>query len=353
MRQPSSTPAPATASTTKTRGVRPVRAGYCSRIRGPERLDCVALDEVDRAAAEARARHPGRRDAANGAPRSRPAHRARARHLVVVPQRGVAGRPRAGPPPRGPGLERRESRPRRGRSRSRTWRQRRNVASSTRARDRRQHRRRHVAQRADRRIVPGERRDGRLALRPTGVVLDSRRGSAATRCGSRRGCAWPAAAPPARQASERQSRSTAAPSTPQATRELVHQAAVDPDVGVLGPLADPRELQRRDRRRVDRERPGGRELERRRRREPGRRRQRARRGRRGGRASAMPASASAQAVPATYAAMPPARPDRVEVERRPLAGRVARSSSTRRSSVGTNAIRISRSIAAGRTRPRL
>ena len=50
-------------------------------------------------------------------------------------------------------------------------------------------------------------------------------------------------------------------------RELVHEAAVHADVRVLGPLADPGQLERRDRGRVGSERPGRGELEGRRRRE--------------------------------------------------------------------------------------
>ena len=67
----------------------------------------------------------------------------------------------------------------------------------------------------------------------------------------------------------------------------------------------------------------------------------------------MPASASAHAVPATYAAIPPGLgpiASRSKEARSPV---VSLTSSTRRSSAGAKAIRISRSTADGRTNPRL
>src|SRR5664280_1070143 len=96
----------------------------------PERFHGVAFHEVDRAAATPRARHPGRRDAANCARDLDERVELRGADLVVVPERGMAGgeeryHRREVPESRAASVS-----PTRTFSVS-TWRQRRNVESST------------------------------------------------------------------------------------------------------------------------------------------------------------------------------------------------------------------------------
>ena len=185
-----------------------------------------------------------------------------------------------------------------------------------------QHRRGDVPQGLDRRVVAGEGGHRRLALGPSHVVLA--RGQAPRRAGvdrhqGVRGEGQGDRPPGERPAVEEHRRS----GNPAGAGELVHEAAVDPDVGVLGALADPGELQRRDGRGVLRQGPRRGQLQGRRRREARSAGQR--------RGEAAPEAASGDAGlrerpcrAGQVAGHPgPAGPDRVEVEGRPVARRRA------------------------------